>query len=97
MADAPLMGKGRQDHGREEPRRSEDRLVLQEDDYYDDADDAAELEPIPMPARAPDTGAGIFVWALTFAAGISGLLFGCKSSLSTLPADNGMRPPVPPC
>jgi SP family myo-inositol transporter-like MFS transporter 13 len=26
---------------------------------------------------------GLFVWLLTFSAGISGLLFGCKSSLSS--------------
>jgi hypothetical protein len=30
--------------------------------------------------RNPDESPGLFVWLLTFSAGISGLLFGCKSS-----------------
>jgi SP family myo-inositol transporter-like MFS transporter 13 len=41
-----------------------------------DADDATDTASIA--SRQPDARPGIFVVLLTFAAGISGLLFGCK-------------------
>lgn len=86
MIDAPLIKKdrpGRHDENTAAQRGSGDdeRLILQHDDYYaDDVDgESAELEPLPVPVRGPETHAGWFIWMLTFAAGISGLLFGCKS------------------
>lgn len=90
MFKTPLISKDRQDRDGEgaAPRGSGDdeRLILQQDDYYDDVDgESAELEPLPVPARGPDTHAGWFIWMLTFAAGISGLLFGCESPSGAVP------------
>lgn len=52
-----------------------------------DADDATDTASIA--SRQPDARPGLFVILLTFAAGISGLLFGCKlADLTTVIAGN---------
>jgi len=89
MIDAPLISKDRPDRDDEEGMSAahgagdQERLILQQDDYYaDDLDgETAELEPLPVPVRGSETQAGWFIWLLTFAAGISGLLFGCESEI----------------
>jgi|GEM_PF-3773685 len=50
-----------------------------DDDPDFDADrDALQHGSARPEDKAPEAGYGVFVLALTFAAGISGLLFGCK-------------------
>jgi MFS transporter, SP family, solute carrier family 2 (myo-inositol transporter), member 13 len=49
-----------------------------EDEFEYEAEDAA-TDTASNASRTPDAKPGVFVLLLTFAAGISGLLFGCKS------------------
>lgn len=58
--------------------------LLQQEDYYADAADDGEaggggldMGSLPKPGQ-PSSQAGVFVWLLTVAACISGLLFGCR-------------------
>ena len=47
-----------------------------EEDTLEYGTDSGELDPeLPRPAPPPP---GLFIWLLTFSAGISGLLFGCE-------------------
>lgn len=51
-----------------------------DDDHDDDRGglfEDAELDPVADSGKTDDRGPSIFVLVLTFAAGISGLLFGC--------------------
>lgn len=72
--DAPLMA-GRQDR--------DDELD------YRDADEEADVLPASM-KHARQSGPSLFVWLLTFAAGISGLLFGCESQTPSLQKNRKM-------
>lgn len=56
--------------------REENELEYDADDATDTASNASH--------RHPDARPGLFVVLLTFAAGISGLLFGCASSSLSL-------------
>lgn len=51
-----------------------------EDQEAQDQNAQEDLKQLEGSLRNP----GLFVWLLTFSAGISGLLFGCKSSTTTL-------------
>jgi hypothetical protein len=63
-ADVPLMGEQEDDSL---SRHDEDTLSR-----HDDVED--DYEAIEIALQQP----GPYMWALTFSAGISGLLFGCK-------------------
>ncbi|KAM0330528.1 hypothetical protein ACHAQA_003475 [Verticillium albo-atrum] len=70
---APLISD-RQDRERDARQDDDDDVLLRQDDYY--ADDDAEEDVLPQPNKTAGVQAGLFIWLLTFAAGISGLLFG---------------------
>lgn len=77
---APLISD-RQDRERDDRRHDDDEELLRRDDYYDDgdadADADADQHTLPPPIKTTGVQASLFIWLLTFAAGISGLLFGC--------------------
>ncbi|KAM0276878.1 hypothetical protein ACHAQH_006296 [Verticillium albo-atrum] len=70
---APLISD-RQERDHDDRRDGDDEELLRQDDYYDDAD--ADEHVLPPPIKTTGVQAGLFIWLLTFAAGISGLLFG---------------------
>ncbi|CRK48032.1 hypothetical protein BN1723_016827 [Verticillium longisporum] len=80
---APLISD-RQDRERDDRRDDDDEELLRRDDYYDDGDGDADADAdadadehtLPPPIKTTGVQASLFIWLLTFAAGISGLLFG---------------------
>lgn len=96
MANRQGKGQGQGRDHRKDPDREhadeDDAALLQREDYYaDDAgfedetefgDDTAELDPVslPKPNLPASSRVSVWVWLLTMAACISGLLFGCTSA-----------------
>ncbi|EEY19284.1 myo-inositol transporter 1 [Verticillium alfalfae VaMs.102] len=90
---APLISD-RQDRERDDRRDDDDEELLRRDDYYDDGDADADADAdehtLPPPIKTTGVQASLFIWLLTFAAGISGLLFGCVISATLVSIDNSL-------
>lgn len=64
-----------------------------EEDYEDGLDDAVGRATLPDAAKA--TSPGLFMWLLTFSAGIGGLLFGCTNAHPQMPQQQALPPSLP--
>lgn len=67
----------------EDPDHQQQAPLISNRDHGDDYDDGLDnvaIEPAASPAVGKATSPGLFMWLLTFSAGIGGLLFGCTNN-----------------